>query len=62
VQAEALLSLAVTVAGEHSIEGVLGVLALFSRLPLDEQGFVWLRMFAEQAAVAIANARGPASR
>jgi formate hydrogenlyase transcriptional activator len=35
----------------------LGVLAAFSRLPLDEQGFVWLRMFADQAAVAIANAR-----
>lgn len=35
----------------------LGVLALFSRLPLDEQGFVWLRMFADQAAVSIANAR-----
>ena len=35
----------------------LGVLALFSRLPLDEQSFVWLRMFADQAAVAIANAR-----
>ncbi len=35
----------------------LGVLAVFSRLPLDEQSFVWLRMFADQAAVAIANAR-----
>jgi hypothetical protein len=56
VQAGALLSRAVTVACEHSIEGVMGVLALFSRLPLDEQGSVWLRMFAEQAAVAIANA------
>jgi formate hydrogenlyase transcriptional activator len=35
----------------------LGVLALFSRLPLDEHCFVWLRMFADQAAVAITNAR-----
>jgi C4-dicarboxylate-specific signal transduction histidine kinase len=35
----------------------LGVLALFSRQPLDEQGSVWLRMFADQAAVAITNAR-----
>lgn len=36
---------------------ILGVLALFSRGPLDEQGFSWLRMFADQAAVAITNAR-----
>jgi len=35
----------------------LGVLALFSRLAFDEQSFVWLRMFADQAAVAIVNAR-----
>jgi formate hydrogenlyase transcriptional activator len=35
----------------------LGVLALFSRQPLDEQCFIWLRMFADQAAVAITNAR-----
>jgi len=35
----------------------LRVLAVFSRLPLDEQSFVWLRMFADHAAVAIANAR-----
>ena len=30
----------------------LGVLALFSRLALDEQSFLWLRIFADQAAVA----------
>ncbi|MGE5305215.1 MAG: sigma 54-interacting transcriptional regulator [Alphaproteobacteria bacterium] len=36
---------------------ILGVLALFSRGPLDDQGFSWLRMFADQAAVAITNAR-----
>jgi formate hydrogenlyase transcriptional activator len=35
----------------------LGVLAVFSRIPLDEQCFAWLRIFADQAAVAIANAR-----
>ena len=35
----------------------LGVLALFSREPLNEQEFFWLRMFADQAAVAIANAQ-----
>jgi PAS domain S-box-containing protein len=34
----------------------LGALALFSRQPLDERSFSWLRMFADQAAVAIANA------
>jgi len=36
---------------------ILGVLAIFSREPLNEQDSVWLRMFANQAAVAIANAR-----
>ncbi len=36
---------------------ILGVLALFSRGPLDDQAFSWLRMFADQAAVAITNAR-----
>ncbi len=36
---------------------VLGVLALFCREDLDEEHRAWLRMFAEQAAVAIANAR-----
>jgi transcriptional regulator with GAF, ATPase, and Fis domain len=35
----------------------LGVLALFRREPIDEQEFRWLRMFADQAASAIANAR-----
>jgi formate hydrogenlyase transcriptional activator len=36
---------------------ILGVLALFTRDPVSEQEFFWLRMFADQAAVAIANAR-----
>ena len=35
----------------------LGVLAVFRRQPIDEQEFRWLRMFADQAASAIANAR-----
>jgi transcriptional regulator with GAF, ATPase, and Fis domain len=35
----------------------LGVLAVFRREPIDEQEFRWLRMFADQAALAIANAR-----
>lgn len=35
----------------------LGVLALFSRVEMEQQEFTWLRMFADQAAVAIANAR-----
>lgn len=35
----------------------LGVLAVFRRRPIDEQEFRWLRMFADQAASAIANAR-----
>jgi transcriptional regulator with GAF, ATPase, and Fis domain len=36
---------------------VLGVLAVFLRIPLvDEEGFVWLRMMADHAAAAIANA------
>ena len=35
----------------------LGVLALFSRLEMGQQDFAWLRMFADQAAVAISNAR-----
>ena len=33
----------------------LGVLALFSREEMDERSFVWLRLFADQAAVAISN-------
>ena len=36
---------------------VLGVLALFARDDLDQEAFGWLRTFADQAAVAIANAR-----
>jgi transcriptional regulator with GAF, ATPase, and Fis domain len=35
----------------------LGVLAVFRREPIDQQEFRWLRMFADQAASAIANAR-----
>src|SRR5262249_4474153 len=36
---------------------VLGVLATLTREPLDERAFDWLGTFANQAAVAIANAR-----
>jgi formate hydrogenlyase transcriptional activator len=36
---------------------ILGVLALFSREAIDKEGFSWLRMFADQAAVAITNAQ-----
>ncbi len=36
---------------------ILGVLGVFTREPLYEQDFAWLKMFADQAAVAIANAR-----
>ncbi|MFT7463192.1 MAG: transcriptional regulator with GAF, ATPase, and Fis domain [Pseudohongiellaceae bacterium] len=36
---------------------VLGVLAVFSRDEIDDEGFAWLRTFADQAAVALANAR-----
>jgi transcriptional regulator with GAF, ATPase, and Fis domain len=36
---------------------VLGVLGVFSRTPLDDEAFEWLRMFASHAAVSIANAR-----
>jgi len=36
---------------------VLGVLAVFSRAQLGAQDFKWLRIFADSAAVAIANAR-----
>jgi transcriptional regulator with GAF, ATPase, and Fis domain len=38
-------------------ENLLGVIALFSRKPLDDREFTWLGLFASQAAVAIANAR-----
>ncbi|MFB3908558.1 MAG: sigma 54-interacting transcriptional regulator [Candidatus Eisenbacteria bacterium] len=40
-----------------SRDKVLGVLATFTREPLDPQSFAWLGMFANQAAVAIENAR-----
>jgi transcriptional regulator with GAF, ATPase, and Fis domain len=36
---------------------ILGVLAVFSRQPLEQQEFNWLRMFADHAAVALANSR-----
>src|SRR6476660_5313453 len=36
---------------------ILGVLGVFSRTPLDDEAFEWLRMFANHAAVSIANAR-----
>jgi PAS domain S-box-containing protein len=36
---------------------VLGALSLFSREIIEEQEFLWLRMFADQAAVAITNAQ-----
>jgi formate hydrogenlyase transcriptional activator len=36
---------------------ILGVLAVFSREALSQQDFLWLRIFAEQVAVAITNAR-----
>jgi GAF domain-containing protein len=35
----------------------LGVLAVFSRVQFSEEDFLWLRTFADHAAVAIANAR-----
>lgn len=38
-------------------EKLLGVIGLFSRRPLDEREFTWLGLFANHAAVAIANAR-----
>jgi len=36
---------------------LLGVIAIFSRQPFGQQEFTWLGLFANQAAVAIANAR-----
>jgi transcriptional regulator with GAF, ATPase, and Fis domain len=36
---------------------VLGVLALFTRIPIPEQGPAWLRIFADYIAVAFVNAR-----
>ena len=38
-------------------EKLLGVIAVFSRHPLGQQEFTWLGLFANQAAVAISNAR-----
>ena len=38
-------------------EEVLGVLGVFLRVPLIEEGLVWLRMIADHAAVTIANTR-----
>src|SRR5262245_44115961 len=35
----------------------LGVIAVFSRIPLEDQEFAWLGLFANHAAVAIANTR-----
>lgn len=35
----------------------LGALGLFSRQEMDQQSFTWLRLFADQAAAAIANSR-----
>lgn len=36
---------------------ILGVIGVFKRQPISPQEFQWLRLFADQAAVAIANAR-----
>ena len=36
---------------------MLGVLAIFRRQPIEDQEFRWLRMFADQAAAAMANAQ-----
>jgi len=36
---------------------ILGVLAVFSRAHMDEEEFGWLRIFADHAAIALANAR-----
>lgn len=38
-------------------DDILGVLAVFSRRSLSREGFEWLGVFAEQASIAIANAR-----
>jgi len=38
-------------------DNLLGVIGVFSRKPLTEQEFTWLGLFANQAAVAFANAR-----
>jgi PAS domain S-box-containing protein len=51
-------------AGYPLISGgkTLGVLAVFTRLPLDQQGFAWMKLFADQAAVSIVNARALEAR
>jgi PAS domain S-box-containing protein len=51
-------------AGYPLISGskTLGVLAVFTRVPLDQQGFTWMKLFADQAAVAIVNARALEAR
>jgi transcriptional regulator with GAF, ATPase, and Fis domain len=36
---------------------VLGVLAVFTRMPLEDEWLIWLRMIADHAAAAIANSR-----
>lgn len=38
-------------------DDVLGVIAIFSRKNISQERFEWLRIFAEQASIAIANAR-----
>jgi PAS domain S-box-containing protein len=38
-------------------DNLLGVIAIFSRKPLEDQEFAWLGLFANHAAVAIANTR-----
>ena len=38
-------------------DDVLGVIAIFSRKNISQESFDWLRVFAEQASIAIANAR-----
>lgn len=38
-------------------DDILGVIAIFSRKNISQENFQWLRVFAEQASIAIANAR-----
>lgn len=38
-------------------DDILGVIAVFSRKNISRENFAWLRVFAEQASIAIANAR-----
>jgi len=38
-------------------DNLLGVIAIFSRIPLEDREFAWLGLFANHAAVAIANTR-----